>query len=394
MAWVDGQPFHEFIEANLNEPLCLQNLARQFTSMSNRLQDIGMAHGDLQHGNILVRDGKLVLIDYDGMYVPGMPYQTSNELGHIAFQHPKRDRSFFNETIDRFSSIAIYISLLCLATSKGPELWRDHHTGENLIFTKQDYKDPRNSSLFAEIQRHLEIESNSKLLRLVDEFQQICLSNLETIPSLDRFLNEQIPILPIPSSPKHFWNELKVLLLEIFKLSKESFQGQHKVFSAHNILQLIEQDGEKVIVVGRVHNMAEYREDLDLIAVFINFGHLKRDSVKRPNRIEYRPFTVVIFSQGLKSLLKIKNLTSIDLKGFEGKYLMVTGLLERVEYKRKYRTPQIILENARQLTSITEEEASRLIAASQKTLWEKFWDLSKRIFKGRVKKERKAAQRL
>ncbi|MHC5730370.1 MAG: hypothetical protein ACYTXY_40940, partial [Nostoc sp.] len=92
-----------------------------------------MAHGDIQHGNVLVRnDGSCVLIDYDGMYVPGMPYKNSNEIGHVAFQHPQRNSSFFNEKVDRFSSIIFYVSVLCLAWSSGQYLWQKYHTGENL----------------------------------------------------------------------------------------------------------------------------------------------------------------------------------------------------------------------------------------------------------------------
>jgi thiamine kinase-like enzyme len=36
------------------------------------LNRAGVAHGDLQHGNILVANGKPKLIDYDGMYVPAL----------------------------------------------------------------------------------------------------------------------------------------------------------------------------------------------------------------------------------------------------------------------------------------------------------------------------------
>ncbi|NJM86329.1 MAG: hypothetical protein HC847_03025 [Hydrococcus sp. RU_2_2] len=264
MAWVDGQPFNEFIEANLRNPSCLKDLARQIELMSNRLQDLGMAHGDLQHGNILVRDGKLVLIDYDGMYVPGMPYQTSNELGHTAFQHPGRDRSFFNETIDRFSSIAIYISLLCLSTSKGSELWRDHHTGENLIFTKQDYKDPANSALFDKLNKCLETESNSKLRQLSNRFQRICLANLKVIPSLDRFLNEK-DLIALPSIPSR-----------TNQPPNPPLPKQPNLFSAHDIMQLIKHDGDKITVVGCVFNVVEYREESNLVATFINFGDPKK----------------------------------------------------------------------------------------------------------------------
>lgn len=282
MDWVEGQPLHEFVEANLSNPSRLQNLAEQIKSMSKRLRELGMAHGDLQHGNILVRDGKLVLIDYDGMYVPGMPYQISNETGLSAFQHPRRDRSFFNETIDYFSSIAIYISLLCLATPIGPELWR-HHTGENLIFKEQDYRDPANSTIFTEIKRYLENKPNRELKTLVDKFQRICLANFESIPSLAQFIDLPLELPPL-SPPKAIPPRLSVV-----------------TFSARDILQLVKQDGEKITVVGRVTHISEYKK-----AIYINF-----EEPNLPPQIQcYKPFAAVIYSKDLDRV--------IFSKGFDG----------------------------------------------------------------------------
>jgi RIO1 family len=337
MAWVEGKPFHEFIEASLSNPSNIQNLAEQVKLMSKRLRELGMAHGDLQHGNILVRDGKLVLIDYDGMYVPEMPYQTSNETGLSAFQHPRRDQSFFNETIDRFSSIAIYISLLCVASPKGSELWRQYHTGENLLFTQQDYRDPGNSTLFTEIQRHLENKPNHELKRLVNKFQQICLANLEAVPSLDQLLNERFSISlpnlpPAPPAPQ---------------------QGQFKTFWAHDI-QLVKQEGERITVIGRVDKVAVYGESSNSIAVFIKFEAFKGDSTA------YQPFKLVVFSEGLNSLSSTKRISTNNLKQFEGKYLKVTGLLELIEIDKSNVAPHIIIENARQLIEVTEREANRV----------------------------------
>lgn len=100
MAWVDGQSLSEYIEDNLSNASVLLRLADQIKLIDAKLRALKMAHGDLQHGNILVRNnGKLTLIDYDGMYVPKMPYKQSNELGHVAFQHPERERLFFNEKL-------------------------------------------------------------------------------------------------------------------------------------------------------------------------------------------------------------------------------------------------------------------------------------------------------
>jgi len=50
----------------------LQQLAERFRTMVSRLKEAGIAHGDLQHGNILVIDDDYKLVDYDGIYVPSL----------------------------------------------------------------------------------------------------------------------------------------------------------------------------------------------------------------------------------------------------------------------------------------------------------------------------------
>ena len=47
------------------------------------------AHGDLKPDNILVKkDGTLVLVDYDGMYVPAMQGMKMQCLGTPNFRYP------------------------------------------------------------------------------------------------------------------------------------------------------------------------------------------------------------------------------------------------------------------------------------------------------------------
>ena len=74
----------------------LGHLATQFEGTVPELRKLQMAHGDLQHGNMVVTPAReLKLIDYDGMYVLGMPVGRSHEKGHVNYQHPQRDASHF-----------------------------------------------------------------------------------------------------------------------------------------------------------------------------------------------------------------------------------------------------------------------------------------------------------
>ena len=70
-----------------------------------------LAHGDLKPDNIIVTaDSNIVLIDYDGMFVPSMQGQYSRDLGTPQFQYKCRTISDFNEYIDDYAGI--YLTLI------------------------------------------------------------------------------------------------------------------------------------------------------------------------------------------------------------------------------------------------------------------------------------------
>lgn len=144
MEWVEGDPLNVYIEKNLGDAKALQDLAGEFVQMVARLRGSHVAHGDLQHGNILVVDGTLRLVDYDGMYVPGLAGMPSHELGHPNYQHPKRSDAHFGLYLDAFSSWVIYVSIMAL--SLRPDLWSVSGSGdERLLFAGRDFKTPESS---------------------------------------------------------------------------------------------------------------------------------------------------------------------------------------------------------------------------------------------------------
>ena len=76
MDWVEGITLDRYVRKNLHDQHALQMLTYQFCRMASWLMSQPFAHGDLKPDNILVRgDGSLVLVDYDGMYVPAMQGQ-------------------------------------------------------------------------------------------------------------------------------------------------------------------------------------------------------------------------------------------------------------------------------------------------------------------------------
>lgn len=148
MEWINGPTLDVYVAEMLGRRDVLLHLADEWIRLIGALRERRMAHGDLQHGNVIVEEGRLRLVDMDGMYVPAMHGWGASEVGHQHYQHPLRDEKLFHEQLDNFSALVIYLSLISLA--ERPQLWAEHHD-ENLLFTKTDFLDPGSSALFEKI---------------------------------------------------------------------------------------------------------------------------------------------------------------------------------------------------------------------------------------------------
>jgi serine/threonine protein kinase len=153
MEWVRGERLDAFIEQHLEEPDTIMSLARHWFEMVQALRDASIAHGDLQHGNVLVTtNGELKLIDYDGMYIPELAGEGSHEVGHPHYQHPQRRLSDFGHYLDNFSAWVIYVSLMGCAID--PELWLKFRGDECLLFRRQDFEQPEDSAVLRALESH------------------------------------------------------------------------------------------------------------------------------------------------------------------------------------------------------------------------------------------------
>jgi len=149
MDWVDGQPLKDYINSNIINASKILDLAGKFKEMTAYFHKENIAHGDLQHGNILVKnDGSLVAIDYDSMFIEPLNGMTDTIKGLPGYQHPARhSNQCINSKLDYFSELVIYLSLLIYADA--PKLWDDYYETEDLLFSKDDFSNPSNSKLIS-----------------------------------------------------------------------------------------------------------------------------------------------------------------------------------------------------------------------------------------------------
>lgn len=181
MEWVDGIPLNRYVATHLDAPDVLRALAEAWRTLLADLEAARIAHGDLQHGNVLVADTgagpTLRLVDYDTMYVPALRGHSSAEVGHRNYQHPDRTEADFGPHLDRFAGLVIYTALqACIAD---PALWERYDTGENLLLRADDFYDPAASPVVQNLSNIEAIQS------LVDATRTACLVGLEAIPTLE-----------------------------------------------------------------------------------------------------------------------------------------------------------------------------------------------------------------
>jgi tRNA A-37 threonylcarbamoyl transferase component Bud32 len=193
MEWIQGDLLDAYIRTHLQYPTALINLANRWVIMAKRLQQSEVAHGDLQHANVMVVNGSLKLIDYDGMFVPALANNpNSDEKGHPNYQHPRRKISDFGSNLDNFSLWLIYLSLVALSIDPG--IWLKVNGGdEYLILREEDLKNPSQSKVLKMLDSHTDA-------RIRDLTSRLCsFLNMDPcqIPTLNAVTSLTLPVQTI-----------------------------------------------------------------------------------------------------------------------------------------------------------------------------------------------------
>jgi hypothetical protein len=191
MDWVEGETLDNYLSKRKGK--ITSALAEKFLRMCDELRKAGIAHGDLQHGNIIIRDEEFYLVDYDGMFVPGLEGLHSAELGHRNYQHPKRNSQTFGPDLDNFSAWVIYVSLRALSANSS--LYSQLGCGEDcLLFKQSDFVDPNHSPAFAAIEGC----GDEQLASLARYLRYICLTKApDAVPPLEEVPPENVSLPPI-----------------------------------------------------------------------------------------------------------------------------------------------------------------------------------------------------
>ncbi len=194
MQWCQGETLDRWLGARLGKKYDLEAFMASWKKLMLSMKNAGIAHGDLQHGNILMLDNEIKLVDYDGMYVPALEGKLSNELGHRAYQHPGRSQEHFGPYLDNFSAWVIYLSVEIL--SLDPGLWYQLRAGDDcLLFRKRDFDDPLRSRAFLLTEKH----NNADIRRAAKTIRYLLSLDPKSIPDISSNIDlpETLPALEI-----------------------------------------------------------------------------------------------------------------------------------------------------------------------------------------------------
>lgn len=186
MKWVEGKNLKQYICAHCNESTIIKTLARDFLDMVISLHTKGIAHGDLQHGNIIVSEsGELFLVDYDSMYVPAMEGDFPDIIsGLIDYQHPARkNNKFSSERVDYFSELVIYTSLLGIAEDPTFVSTYKVEDSEGLLFSASDFGSLETSKIYNELKRLKNADIDRCLAIILEYLSENDLNALKPIES-------------------------------------------------------------------------------------------------------------------------------------------------------------------------------------------------------------------
>ena len=211
MNWVEGPTLKDYIDKNIQDKKKMSKLIINFKWIFSDMHKHKIAHGDLQHNNILVnKRDKIKLVDYDSMYVKDIEHLRDVIKGLPGYQHPFRySNEFLTHQLDYFSEYVILLSMLVF--NEEPKLWNRYYNSDNLLFSSNDFQNPHDSVLF----KYLSSHKNKKIVyltrflkSLLKEIDICCIPPIESVLNNDLRFNKEKLIEKFNKSKNSIKNEI------------------------------------------------------------------------------------------------------------------------------------------------------------------------------------------
>ena len=359
MEWINGLTLGEFINKYHNDSATLINLKSEIRTLQSYLYDKQIAHGDLQPGNLIVsKEGlDLKLIDYDGMFVPGLKGKKASELGHSNFQHPERNKDNFHSYLDWFGFIQLDVSLTFLI--ENPNLWDlTYSDEEGILFRATDLTKPLESKIFFELSK--QVANINKL----DAFTEICINHFSSIPN-----------------PKHFYSNTFIAKKNYtykppFKSNKSTvhtidksnpYLSDYQIVNGNKFPEINGFIGKRVEIVGKVVDVREGKSQFGLDRRLRPYIYLDMDELKKGKlfRIKFLPDIV----EGA-----ILSGSSLPNKKWIGKWVTITetiqpkNILNHPSFPSGLSEVFILVNNLNQVKVLSESEARYRLEGSKAKL--------------------------
>ena len=318
MDWVDGVPLDVYIRKHLDCDCILQDLTYKFSKLAVWLKSQNFAHGDIKPDNILVNNiDELVLVDYDGMYVPAMKGQRSMELGSPNFRHPLRTEKDFDENIDDFCLISILLSLKLI--SLNPELYNKYASQDRMLFSDSDYRNIMGCDLIREMSSKFDADCTKLVGLLLLAYAEKNLSMIEPT-----FLRLSVPnIYPYTTGLYEAYDNLYEDMLEsCWKDNQGALYSydRKKLLKGPNVKEYIVREGVKEIAPCAFSYIrdegSEYFITLkNQMGDYPNPGYDQTETTELPNSLESIGY-YAFYKSKIKSLNMFSNIKTVGEYAF------------------------------------------------------------------------------
>ena len=287
--WQEGVTLNSAIKryALLEDKTKLEWLYHQFIDLSLWLLKQEWAHGDIKPENIIVTQDGLTLIDLDAVYIPAFKGDKTDEIGTPGYQHPKRDREYFNKNIDDYS-IAMVATVIG-ALSIDPNLYDNDMDGDCCLFLPCDIFVNRSQKYF-DVKQMLIDKGEFALFQIAETllsptpaignlYQLVCNLSIKPIAA-----NDQELIVFNKGSKWGYMNECEEIVIEpIFDTAHEFRDGVAAV-NLSGVWQYIDLSGRQIINCSWATKIKHFSNNLAAVEVGGKWGYInkKGDMVIEP----------------------------------------------------------------------------------------------------------------